>query len=140
LRYDLAGAFRRLRPEIVVTMNFDLTWGEEGNANHPDHRATGLSVLDASRDAGNRWVFPEAGEPWDRIREVYVFGAERPTHFIDVSETLEAGVTSLRAHRAYLEGLGGDFDPDGFLRGLAGFAGMSAGCEYAVTFRRFVVG
>ena len=30
-----------------------------------DHRNVGLAVLDAARDAGNRWVFPEAGlEPW----------------------------------------------------------------------------
>lgn len=28
LRRDLAGAIRRLRPEIVIGMNFDLTWGE----------------------------------------------------------------------------------------------------------------
>jgi LmbE family N-acetylglucosaminyl deacetylase len=140
LRRDLAGAFRRLRPEIVVTMNFDLTWGESGNVNHADHRATGLSVLDACRDAGNRWVFPEAGEPWNGIREAYVFGAAEPTHFVDVSTTLEAGVASLREHRAYLEGLGRDFDPDGFLRDMAGFAGMAAGCEYAVTFRRFLTG
>src|ERR1700691_5908915 len=28
LRRDLAGALRRLRPEVVVTMNFELTWGD----------------------------------------------------------------------------------------------------------------
>ena len=50
LRRDLAEAFRRLHPDIVVTMNFDLTWGENENVNHADHRATGLAVLDACRD------------------------------------------------------------------------------------------
>ena len=30
LRRDLAAAFRRLQPEVIITMSFDLTWGEEG--------------------------------------------------------------------------------------------------------------
>src|SRR5487761_1534006 len=51
LRRDLAAAFRRLRPELVLTMNFELTWGESGTVNHADHRAVGLAVLDACRDA-----------------------------------------------------------------------------------------
>jgi LmbE family N-acetylglucosaminyl deacetylase len=140
LRRDLVEVFRRLRPDIVVTMNFDLTWGENGNVNHADHRATGLAVLDVCRDAANRWVFSEAGEPWSGIRHVYVAGASAPTHFVDVSATLDAGVASLREQNAYLDGLGREFNPDDFLRNLAEFAGMTAGCEYAVTFQRFVVG
>jgi hypothetical protein len=36
--------------------------------------------------------------------------------------------------------LGGDIDPDEFLRSMAGYAGMVGGCEYAVTFQRFTVG
>ena len=140
LRRDLAAAFRRLRPEVVLTMSFDLTWGAEGPVNHADHRVTGLAVLDACRDAANRWLFPDAGEPWAGIRDVYVAGAEAATHFVDVGETLEAGVASLREHRAYIDGLGRAFDPDEFLRNMAGFAGMVAGCEYAVAFRRYRVG
>ena len=140
LRRDLAGAFRRLRPEIVVTMSFDLTWGEAGPVNHADHRATGLTVLDACRDAANRWVFPEVGEPWGGIQDVYVAGTAAPTHFVDVTATLDVGVASLREHRAYLEGLGRAFDPDALLRSMAGFAGMVAGCDLAVAFQRFKVG
>lgn len=140
LRRDLAAAFRRLKPEVVVTMSFELTWGDEGIVNHADHRATGLAVLDACRDAANRWLFQDQGEPWNHITHVYVAGTSSPTHFVDVSGTLELGVASLREHRAYLEGLGGDFDPDEFLRNITGFGGMAAGCEYAVLFQRFSVG
>jgi LmbE family N-acetylglucosaminyl deacetylase len=53
LRRDLAAAFRKLRPEVVITTSFDLTWGEDGPVNHADHRAVGLAVLDACRDAAN---------------------------------------------------------------------------------------
>jgi LmbE family N-acetylglucosaminyl deacetylase len=137
LRRDIAGALRRLRPDIVLTMNFELSWGDSGNVNHADHRATGLAVLDACRDAANRWVFPERGEPWGGTRHVYVAGASQATHFVDVSATIDAGVASLREHSVYLAGLGRDFDPDEFLRNMAGFAGMVAGCEYAVAFQRF---
>lgn len=140
LRRDISAALRRHRPEIVLTMNFDLTWGEEGGVNHADHRATGLAVLDACRDAANRWVFPEAGHAWDGIKDVYVAGAGEATHFVDVGGYLARGVVSLREHQAYLDGLGRNFDPDEFLHSMAGYAGMAAGCEYAVTFRRFRLG
>ena len=140
LRRDIAGALRRLRPEVVVTMNFELTWGAEGPVNHADHRAVGLAVLDAARDAANRWVWPELGERWDGIRDIYVAATTTPTHYVDVSQSIDLGVASLREHRAYLEGLGGDFDPDTFLRESAVSLGATAGCEYAVGFRRFPVG
>jgi LmbE family N-acetylglucosaminyl deacetylase len=140
LRRDLTAAFRRLRPEVVITMSFDLTWGEEGPVNHADHRAVGLAVLDACRDAANEWVFPDAGRKCDTICDAYVSATANPTHFVDVTDTIDAGVASLREHRAYLDGLGGDFDPDEFLRNMAGFTGLAAGCEYAVGLRRYPMG
>jgi LmbE family N-acetylglucosaminyl deacetylase len=137
LRRDLAAAFRRLRPEVVITMSFDLTWGETGPVNHADHRAVGLAVLDACRDAANEWVFPEAGPRCDTITDAYVMATGSPTHFVDVTGTIDAGIASLRAHRAYLDGLGTDFDPDEFLRNMAGYIGLGAGVEYAVGLRRY---
>ncbi len=140
LRRDLAGALRRTRPDIVVTMNFDLTWGESAAFNHADHRVVGLAVLDACRDAANPWVFQDAGPAWSGIRHVYVAASGEPTHFVDVTDTMDAGIASLREHSAYIDGLGRDFDPDEFLRQMAGFVGLAAGCEYAVGFRCFDTG
>jgi LmbE family N-acetylglucosaminyl deacetylase len=140
LRRDLAAAFRKLRPEVVITMSFGLTWGEDGPVNHADHRAVGLAVLDACRDAANEWVFPDAGPACRSIRDAYVAAGENPTHFADVTATIDAGIASLREHRAYIDGLGGDFDPDEFLRNMAGYVGLGAGCEYAVGFRRYPMG
>ncbi len=140
LRRDLAAAFRKAQPEVVITMSFDLTWGEEGPVNHSDHRAVGLAVLDACRDAANEWVFPEAGPRCGSIRDAYVAASGTPTHFVDVTATIDAGVASLREHRAYIEGLGGDFDPDRFLKDMCGYVGLGAGCEYAVSFRRYPMG
>jgi LmbE family N-acetylglucosaminyl deacetylase len=137
LRRALAGALRQLDPEVVITSSFDLTWGEEGPVNHSDHRAVGLATLDACRDAANEWVFPELGPRCQSIQHAYVAAAGDPTHFVDVTETIEAGIASLREHRAYLEGLGGDFDPDTFLRDMAGYIGLGAGCDYAVGMRHY---
>ena len=140
LRRDLARAFRQLEPDVVITMSFDLTWGEEGPVNHSDHRAVGLAVLDACRDAANEWVFPELGAPRSLIKDAYVVGTGNPSHFVDVTATIDAGIASLKEHRAYLDGLGGDFDPDEFLRNMAGYVGMGADCEYAVGLRHYPMG
>jgi LmbE family N-acetylglucosaminyl deacetylase len=135
LRRDLATAIRRLRPDLVVSMNHTETWGGL-SFNMADHRHVGLAALDASRDAGNRWIFTDAGAPWP-VRRVAMGASPTPTHFIDVGDTIEVGIASLREHAAYIEGLGTDFDPDPFLRSNARAAGEVAGCEYAATFQLY---
>jgi LmbE family N-acetylglucosaminyl deacetylase len=140
LRHDLALTFRRLRPELIVSINFRESWGGR-SWNMADHRNVGLAILDAARDAGNRWVFsgddPSTPEPWGGIRYVAFGGAPECTHFVDVTATIDSGVASLREHRAYIEGLGTAFDPDTFLRANSRAAGTAAGCEYAVAFELF---
>jgi LmbE family N-acetylglucosaminyl deacetylase len=139
LRRDIARVIRDVRPEIVVTMNFDLTWGGVA-INHADHRAVGLAVLDAVRDAANEWVFADdrLGAAWAGVEGTYVAGVPDATHFVDVTTSIDRGVASLREHRAYIEGLDDPtFDPDQFLRSSAAAAASACGCEYAVTFRRY---
>ena len=74
------------------------------------------------------------------IKDAYVMASGEPTHFVDVTDTIELGVASLREHRAYIDGLGRDFDPDEFLRSMAGYVGLGAGCEYAVGMHRYPMG
>lgn len=139
LRRDLCAAYRRHRPDVVITMNFGLTWGEGGAVNHLDHRVVGLAAIDACRDAANRWLFPETGEPWQGISAVYVASMDPPTHFVDVGDTLAAGIASLEEHRGYIDGLGTDFDPSTFLTEMARAGGQAAGCAHAVLLRHFQV-
>jgi len=136
LRRDLVAAIRRHRPDLVVSSTHTETWGGL-SFNMADHRHVGLAALDASRDAGNRWIFTDAGEAWAGVRWVAMGGSPQPTHFVDVGAAIEAGIASLREHAAYLEGLGTDFDPDTFLRGNALASGEVAGCEYATTFQLY---
>src|SRR5690606_24442340 len=74
LRARICEVVRRYRPEIVLTSSFRETW-PNGTLNQADHIAVGRATLDAVRDAGNRWVFPEqlAGtlEPWGGVRQVW---------------------------------------------------------------------
>jgi LmbE family N-acetylglucosaminyl deacetylase len=138
LRRDLARAIRRHRPDAIITGNFELAW-PGGALNQADHRAVGLAACDAARDAGNRWIFPELTaeglEPWGGTRRVFVNAAVPSTHACDVGEALERGIASLKAHRAYFENLGQEFDPDTFLRQSAARVGARLGCRYAVEFR-----
>jgi LmbE family N-acetylglucosaminyl deacetylase len=141
LRRDLALAFRRLRPELVMSINFRESFGGR-SFNMADHRHTGLAILDAARDAGNRWVFTEesaaqGAEPWSGVRYVAFSGSPANTHALDVTDTMDLGVASLREHAAYIDGLGTEFDPDAFLRGIARGTGEAFGCEYAVGFELF---
>ncbi len=144
LRRAIAAVVRRHRPDIVVTNNFRGSWG--GRAlNQADHIATGRAVLDAVRDAGNRWVFHEqledGAEPWGGVREVWAAGSPQSGHAADISETFDAGVASLEAHRAYIDGLGwSDFDPEEFLAGMSRATGARLGTKHAAPFEVFSMG
>lgn len=111
LRRDLSRAIRRHRPEVLITLNYHRKFAS-GHLNMADHRNVGLATLDAARDAGNRWIFPELLEeglaPWGGVRFAAVLGvgATAASHGVDVSGYWEQGMESLRQHQAYLDNLG----------------------------------
>jgi LmbE family N-acetylglucosaminyl deacetylase len=134
LRADLAAAIRRHRPEVVLSINFRDSWGGP-SWNHADHRSVGRALLDAVRDAGNPWVFSDRGEPWGGVRFVAFSGSPQPTHAVDITDTLSAGVRSLECHKVYLEHLGGDMASAGdFLRQAAEATGPRLGVPLATAF------
>jgi LmbE family N-acetylglucosaminyl deacetylase len=139
LRRDIAAAIRRHRPELVITLNHHDHWSGGSGRNTPDHRNVGFALLDAIGDAGNRWIFPEqltAGvEPWGGVRWVAIAASPLTSHAVDVTTTFDRGVASLRAHEAYLAGLGGAMaDPESFLRPFAESIGQRLGVPLAVGF------
>ena len=102
-------------------------------------------LVDAVRDAGNRWVFPEqlvdGLEPWGGVRAVWAGGSPQATHAVDVTDTFGAGVASLKEHRAYIEGLGWEgWDPEEFLDGILRAGGQGLGVTHAATFEVFPLG
>ena len=144
LRREICAAVRQHQPEIVITNNFRDTWGGR-NLNQADHIATGKATLDAVRDAGNRWVFSEqieAGlQPWGGVRQVWAASSPQSGHGVETTQTFDRGVESLRAHQAYIDGLGWEnFDPQEFLEGGARQAGTRLGVPMATTFEVFPIG
>ncbi|MGW4379435.1 PIG-L deacetylase family protein [Kitasatospora sp. NPDC004531] len=138
LRRDLARAIRRHRPDIVITTNFRDTYGGVF-PNQADHIATGRAALDAVRDAGNRWVFPEltaeGHQPWNGVRQLWAAGSPDGLHAVDTTGTFAAGVASLEAHRAYLDGLGGEMaNAAEFLESMGRAAGSRLGTAFAASF------
>ncbi len=140
LRKAIARVIRQKRPDVVVTMTWDIAppWG----LNQADHRVAGLATLDAVRDADNTWVFrdlaeseelPKWGATW-----LLVSGDNHPTHYVDVSgEPLEKGIASLGCHKEYLAALPWHPSPEEMYDSFTGFAGKAVGCEAAVLFRAF---
>jgi LmbE family N-acetylglucosaminyl deacetylase len=139
LRRDIVRSIRRHRPDILVTGSYEVRM-VGGMVNQADHRVVGLAALDAARDAGNRWIFPELAdeglEPWGGIRFVAFGGASTPSHGVALSATdLRRGIASLAAHDAYTKGLGAfGPPPEPFLTWMARQSGPAMGVELATLF------
>ncbi len=137
MRRDIARVIRGYRPDAVLVGSWEVEF--VAGLNQADHRVAGLAALDALRDAGNRWVFPEllqeGLEPWS-TRWLVVAGDPRPTHGVDVTgDALERGIASLEAHREYLAGIPGHPPPRLMLTAITAMQGRSMGVPHAVVFR-----
>jgi len=140
LRRVITSVIRRHQPEIVITNNLRDTWDGDVLLNQADHINTGRATLDAVRDAANRWIFPDAGERWNGVRQVWASGSPNSRHAVDTTETFDTGVESLRAHKAYIDGLNWpDFDPAEFLEGISRTTGTRLGTKYAAPFEVFTL-
>ena len=141
LRREIAASIRRHRPDIVIAVNHRETYGGE-MLNQADHVAVGRATIDAARDAGNRWVFrdllDEGLEPWSGVTQIWVAGSPDARHGVDVTDTFDKGLESLRAHEAYHAALGdGGFDPAELLESIGRMVGTRLGSRYGVSFEVF---
>lgn len=140
LRRDIAAAVRRHRPDVVLTTT-PRDFFPGGMYNMADHRIVGYAVLDGVRDAANRWVFSdltgpdgEVLEAWSGVTFTAMGGSTEPSHAVDVTDTLDAAVASLKAHEAYLAALDWHPDPDEMIRSFAAEAAPRFGGVPAITF------
>ena len=143
LRRDIARVVRRVRPDAVVTANFDVE--AYGGLNQADHRAAGLATVDAVRDADNTWVFrelaDEEGLPKWHTRWLLIAGHPEATHAVGVDEdAVAASVASLECHRAYLADLPGHPKPAEFIPAILAQGGAAAAVPHAVLFRSYDLG
>ena len=140
LRRDIARVIRQIRPDLVLTANFEVE--AYGGLNQADHRVAGLAAIDAARDAANPWVFRELREnegleAWSP-RAALIAGHPAPTHAKPVSaQHVQAAVDSLNAHEAYLAHVEGHPRPEAFIPEILREGGERAGTEHAVALRVF---
>ncbi|MGO3146609.1 MAG: PIG-L deacetylase family protein [Leucobacter sp.] len=133
-RAAIAREIRTVRPDAIITMtwNLDAGWG----LNHADHRATGLAVVDAIRDADNPWLFRdqlthEGLTAWKASWLLVTM--HDPGHAIPVSEaSLERGIRSLEAHTAYLAALTDHPTPRDLITGILTSGGERSNVPYAL--------
>lgn len=141
LREAICREIRTVRPQVIVTMSWELEagWG----LNHADHRATGLSVVDAARDADNPWVFSDqlaSGELTAWKASWLCVTMHHPAHAIEVSaDALERGVSSLEAHRDYLSALPDHAAPRDLITGILTDGGAAAGVPYALPIHAYAL-
>lgn len=133
-RRHIAREIRAVRPHAVVTMSweFEAAWG----LNHADHRATGISVVDAIRDADNPWIFSDQlstpGTSEWKVDWLLVMMHD-PSHAIEVSpESAERAIQSLEAHQAYLAALPDHATPRDLITDILTGGGERTGTAYAL--------
>jgi LmbE family N-acetylglucosaminyl deacetylase len=138
LRRDICREIRRYKPDVVLGTGYDIE--TPYGFDQADHRAAGIATLDAIRDAGNRWVFPEQIDDEDlaphTVRWYIVPGLSAATHGVEVTgEPLRRGVASLEAHTAYLAALPDHPAPRDIIPAFTAVSGKAMGVEHAVLFR-----
>lgn len=137
MRRDITRAIRSFGPDAVLVGSWDIEF--VAGLNQADHRVAGLAAVDAVRDAGNRWVFPELideGLVPHRVRWLLISGDPNPTHGVDVTgDALAAGIASLEAHAEYLAGIPGHPPARTMIAGITAYQGKSLGVPHGVLFR-----
>lgn len=106
LRRDITRMIRLKKPDVVVTLD-PTRWFSSRGINHPDHRAIGAATLEAvfptARDRLN-FIEQERDEGLGthKVGTVYIAGAVEPNLTVDVSDSVERQIESLRAHKTQI--------------------------------------
>lgn len=127
-RRELSLVIRQGKPDVVIT--FD-PW--QRYQIHPDHRAVGMTTLDAVAAARDHMYYPEQlteGLTEHRVHNVYFFATDDPNYYVDITSTIDTKIAALLAHSSQIrtEGL------EERIRQRARLVGQQIGVEYAEAF------
>ncbi len=135
LRKRLVREIRRFKPEVVISGDPTIVWAGNDYINHPDHRAAALAAIDAT--------FPAAGQPnlfedlerdgitAHKPRKVYVTSWDTADLYVNIEETIDLKVASLRAHISQMK----DWDPEPEIKTWASERAKGKEMAYAEGFR-----
>lgn len=101
LREKVVRQIRTFKPDVVVSHDPYRPY-----ALHPDHRACGFAAMDAVYPtARDPHYFPEHlvdGLDPHKTAEIWFFNAEHPDLVVDITETFETKIESLREHASQI--------------------------------------
>jgi len=127
---QLVRLIRQIQPDSVLAWD---PW--KRYQLHPDHRAAGQAALDAVVAAANPRMYPRQiaeGLPAHRVETVYLFGAEEPDIWVDVTDTFAIKLEAIRLHGSQVT------DAEEVVRWMTQCNreyGAQAGCAYAEPFK-----
>jgi len=133
LRIELAMLIRHFRPHVIFTHD---AW--RSYQIHPDHRNVGLITCDAIVSARDHLFLPAMnaiGLKAYAPSELYMWGADAPDYFEDISDVIELKLRAVAEHKSQLPQIG---DWETRIRQWASDVGVKAGATYAEAFKRIV--
>jgi LmbE family N-acetylglucosaminyl deacetylase len=107
LRRDITRFIRMKQPDTIVTLDPTVFWYATRSINHPDHRAIGAATLEAvfptARDRLNFYEQErDEGLSTHKVLTVYIAGAAEPTVKVDITDSIETKIASLREHKSQI--------------------------------------
>ena len=137
---DVVRAIRKHRPHTVFVHDPYRIDGFQ----HRDHRKAGITTTDAVYPfARDHLHFPEhvaAGLEPHKVRELWYWGADRPTVIVDVTSSIDRQIAALIRHESQMPGFNvaaGDSIGERVKRGAADHA-RGHGFQYGAVFRRLL--
>ena len=99
LRRDIVRVIRTVQPDVVLAWDPTSYWIGDMIINHSDHRVAGQETLDAVYPAaGHATMFPELGLPTATVQELWLYGSNYPTVFVDIESEFPQKLQALACH------------------------------------------
>lgn len=141
VKRDVARVIRRVKPDVVVTMDPTMIYVPEyGFINHPDHRAAGQATLDAVFPlARDHLSFPEhlqEGLEPHITPTVLLINFEKQNWFEDITDTVDTKMDALAVHESQMSDIS---STQKMMRNVAKEQGKQCGYDYAEGFMRIEV-
>jgi LmbE family N-acetylglucosaminyl deacetylase len=99
---DVVRVIRTVRPYAVFTHEPSQLFHRNAFVNHSDHRATGLTTVDAVYPAArDRWNYPEQideGLQTHKVKELFIWGNDDPNFDVDITDAVETKIQALLRH------------------------------------------
>lgn len=133
LKKEIVRFIRKLRPDIVVTMDPTLVYSKRGFVNHTDHRAAGQATIDAVYPmARDRLTFRELekeGLKPHKVKQLYLINFDNSNEVVDISKTISIKEKALLCHKSQIAK-----SSLGWIRKMGAMSGKDKGYKFAERF------